>query len=201
MDETMTELTQVEVKQPKFLMMKRVWLAIIIPVMILYFGGIKNLVQLSFVWIFICMILLMLAYKKFRVKKWNAGTRDLLNEKGDGIWFHEFGPTSLRIDEKNEVIHLKEEGNRRTYPFALIKEWRYNLTHSREKTGTEKELDRRHNFQESGFYVLVDDVQFPEWRIMFFPTKGDFNSQEGIRNTELQMKRWMHIFEKVINKA
>lgn len=180
MDETMTELTQVEVKEPKFLMMKRVWLAIIIPVMILYFGGIKNLVQLSFVWIFICMILLMLAYKKFRVKKWNAGTRDLLNEKGDGIWFHEFGPTSLTIDEKNEVIHLKEDGNERTYPFSSIKDWRYNLTYSREKTGTEKELDRRHNFQESGFYVLVDDVRFPEWRIMFFPTKGDFNSQEEI---------------------
>lgn len=197
----MTELTQVEVKQPKFIMMKRVWLAILIPVMILYFGGIKNLVQLSFVWIFICMILLMLAYKKFRVKKWNAGTRDVLNEKGDGIWFHEFGPTSLRIDEKNEVIHLKEEGNQRTYSFASIKEWRYNLTHSRERTGTEKELDRRYNFQESGFYVLVDDVQFPEWRIMFFPTKGDFNSQEGVRNTELQMKRWMNIFDKVINKS
>jgi len=98
------------------------------------------------------------------------------------------------------LIHLMEENKQKTYPFSAVKEWRYNLSTTRERSGMNKELDRTHDFRESGFYISVDDVQYPEWRVMFFPQKGDFNSQEGIRDTELQLKRWMHIFAKVLNK-
>ncbi|MGG6178094.1 DUF4755 domain-containing protein [Pantoea allii] len=194
----MTAMT--EVKQPNFLLMKRVWLAIALPITIYYFSGPQGLIQLALVWIFVSIMLLMFAYKKFRVKKWNASTKDHFGET-DGIWSHEFGPTWMKIDENKGLIHLKEGDKQKTYPFEVVKEWRYNLSTTRERSGMNKELDRTHDFRESGFYIAVDDVQNPEWRVMFFPKQGDFNSQEGIRDTELQLKRWMHIFEKTINKA
>jgi len=197
LEESMTATT--EVKQPNFLMMKRVWIAIALPIVIFYFSGIQGLVQLAIVWIFASIMLLMFAYKKFRIKKWNASTRDVFGES-DGMWSHEFGPTAMKLDEKRGLIHLKEENKQKTYPFSAIKEWRYNLSTTRERTGINKELDRTHDFRESGFYISVDDVQYPEWRVMFFPQKGDFNSQEGIRDTEMQLKRWMEIFNKTINR-
>lgn len=57
----MTAIT--EVKQPNFLMMKRVWIAIALPIVIFYFSGIQGLVQLAIVWIFASIMLLMFAYK------------------------------------------------------------------------------------------------------------------------------------------
>ncbi|MGC1072355.1 DUF4755 domain-containing protein [Pantoea agglomerans] len=191
----------IDAKQPSFLMMKRVWIAIALPVAIFCFSGIQGLIQLAVVWVFASIMLLMFAYKKFRIKKWNASTRDYLNTKNDGIWTHEFGSTWMKIDEQKEIIHLKEENKQKSYPLSAVKEWRYNLTTNRQRTGIEKEVDRTHNFQDSGFFITVDDIQYPEWRIMFFPTSGDFNSLEGSRNTEVQLKRWMQIFDKVINKT
>ncbi|MEI2683669.1 DUF4755 domain-containing protein [Erwinia aphidicola] len=194
----MTAMT--EVKQPNFLMMKRVWIAIALPLAIFYFMGMRGLIQLALVWVFVSIMLLMFAYKKFRIKKWNASTSDYFNNNNDGIWSHQFGPTWMKIDEQKGLIHLKEENKQKSYPFSAVKEWRYNLTTNRQRTGTEKELDRTHNFNESGFFITVDDIQYPEWRVMFFPTSGDFNSQEGSRNTEIQLKRWMQVFDNVINK-
>ncbi|MEB7539104.1 DUF4755 domain-containing protein [Pantoea anthophila] len=190
----------IEVKQPSFLMMKRVWIAIALPVAIFYFLGIQGLIQLALVWIFVSIMLLMFAYKNFRIKKWNASTKDVFGES-DGMWSHEFGPTAMRLDEKRMLVHLREGNKQKTYPFEAVKKWQYNLSTTRERTGINKELDRTHDFRESGFYIAVDDVQYPEWRVMFFPQQGDFNSQEGIRDTELQLKRWMHIFDKIINKV
>ena len=188
-----------EVKQPNFLMMKRVWIAIALPIVIFYFLGMKGLVQLALIWVFASIMLLMFAYKKFRIKKWNASTRDHFGEQ-DGMWSHEFGSTSMKLDQHRGLIHLREENKQKTYPFSAVKEWRYNLSTTRQRTGLDRELDRTHDFKESGFYITVNDVQYPEWRVMFFPQKGDFNSQDGIRDTELQLKRWMHIFNNVINR-
>ncbi|WP_233273077.1 hypothetical protein [Pantoea agglomerans] len=58
-----------EVKQPNFLMMKRVWIAIALPIVIFYFSGIQGLVQLAIVWIFASIMLLMFAYKKIPHQK------------------------------------------------------------------------------------------------------------------------------------
>ena len=118
----------------------------------------------------------------------------------EGMWSHEFGPTAMKLNVKLGLIHLKEENKQKTYPLSAVKEWRYNLSTTRERAGINKELDRTHDFRESGFYIAVDDVQYPEWRVMLFPQKGDFNSQEGIRDTELQLKRWMHISDNAINR-
>lgn len=188
-----------EVKQPNFLMMKRVWMAIALPIVIFYFLGMKGLMELAVIWIFASIMLLMFAYKKFRIKKWNASTKDHFGEQDD-MWSHEFGSTSMKLDQHRGLIHLKEENKQKTYPFSAVKEWRYNLSTTRQRNGLDRELDRTHDFKESGFFITVDDIQYPEWRVMFFPQKGDFNSQEGIRDTEIQLKRWMQVFDNVINK-
>lgn len=113
LEEHMTTMT--DVKQPNFLMMKRVWIAIALPIVIFYFLGMKGLVQLALIWIFVSIMLLMFAYKKFRIKKWNASTRDVFGES-DGMWSHEFGPTAMKLDEKRGIIHLKEENKQKHIP-------------------------------------------------------------------------------------
>ncbi|MEJ5177827.1 DUF4755 domain-containing protein [Erwinia sp. MYb416] len=106
----------------------------------------------------------------------------------------------MKLGQHRGLIHLREENKQKIYPFSAIKEWLYNLPTTRERVGINKELDRAYDFRESGFYIAVDDVQNPEWRVMLFPQQGDFNSQQGMRDTEIQLKRWMHIFDKVVNR-
>jgi len=91
------------------------------------------------------------------------------------------------------------ENKQKTYPFYAVKEWRYNLSTTRQGRGLDRELDRTQDFRKSGFHIAVDDVHNPDWRVTFFPQRGDFNSQEGLRDTEIQLKIWMHTFDKIIN--
>lgn len=187
---SMTAMTQV--KQPNFFLMKRVILAIALPVATLVFGGIKAFVELFPVWGFIGMMLLMFSYKKFQLKKFNAMSVDYFNEKGDGIWSHEYHDNSMTIDEKARKIHLKEGNKQRTYNLLDIKECRYEIV----SDGG----NRRANFNASGFFISVNDIQNPDWQIKFFPTKGDFGTQEGVRDMEIQLKRWMQIFDQVMEQ-
>ena len=107
----------------------------------------------------------------------------------DGMWSHEFGSTSMKLDEQKGLIHLKEENKQKTYPFSAVKEWRYNLTTTDNGLALDRELDRTHDFENQAYYITVDDIQNPEWRVMFFPQNGDFNSHEGIRNTGVPVKK------------
>jgi hypothetical protein len=186
----MTAMTHV--KQPNFFLMKRVILAIALPVVILVFGGMKPFTELAFVWGFISLMLVMFAYKKFQLKKFNAMTVDYFNANGDGIWSHEYHDTTMKLDTKAGKLYLKEENKQKAYNLSDIKECRYEIVPD---TGT-----RRGNFYSSGFFITVNDVQFPEWQIKFFPARGDLNNQEGVRDMEIQLKRWMQIFDQVIGQ-
>ncbi|MEN4602345.1 DUF4755 domain-containing protein [Pantoea agglomerans] len=198
--------TMTEVKQPNFLMMKRVWIAIALPIVIFFFLGMQGLVQLAMIWVFVSIMLLMFAYKKFKVKKWNASTRDYFNEKNDGIWSHEYFSSMMIIDTNKGKIFLKEEKKQKTYNFSDVKEWRYNLSHGGEIVGgglnslTLNNINTNKNLYESGFFVTVNDVQQPEWHIRFFPKSGHINIQDGVRDLELQFKSWMQVFDQVFNK-
>ncbi|WP_370425881.1 DUF4755 domain-containing protein [Pantoea vagans] len=201
----MTAMT--EVKQPSFLMMKRVWIAIALPIVIFYFLGMQGLVQLAMIWVFVSIMLLMFAYKKFKVKKWNASTRDYFNEKNDGIWSHEYFSSLMIIDTNKRKIFLKEEDKQKTYDFSEVREWRYNLSHGGEIVGgglsslTLNNINTNKNLYESGFFITVNDIQNPEWHIRFFPKNGHINTQDGVRDLELQFKRWMQVFDKVVNQG
>lgn len=186
----MTAMTQV--KKPNFFAMKRVIFAITLPVAILLLGGIKPFIQLAFVWVFISLLLLMFAYKKFQLKKFNAMTIDNFNEKGDGIWSHEYHDDSMKLDTQAGKIYLKEGNKQKSYNFSDVRGCRYEIVSD---MGT-----RQSNFQSSGFFITVNDIQYPEWQIKFFPTSGDLNTQEGVRDLEIQLKRWMQIFDQVENQ-
>ncbi|WP_261641530.1 DUF4755 domain-containing protein [Erwinia mallotivora] len=200
----MTTIT--EVKQPNFLMMKRVWIAVALPLVIFYFLGTKGLIDLALIWIFVSILLLMFAYKKFKVRKWNANTKDNFNEKNNGIWSHEYFSSLMIIDTNKRKIFLKEEDKQKTYDFSEVREWRYNLSHGGEIVGgglsslTLNKINTNKNLYESGFFVTVNDIHNPEWHIHFFPRKGHINTQDGVRDLELQFKRWMQVFDQVINK-
>lgn len=196
-----------EIKQPNFFLMIRVWLAIALPLVTLYFSGMKGVVDFALVWGFFSFLLLASAYKKFRVKKWNASTKDYFNEKGDGIWSHEYFSSQIIIDTQKGKIFLKEEDKQKTYNLSDVKECHYNLFHGGDTSVgglaemMENTVRTNKNLYQSGFFVTVNDVLYPEWHIRFFPRKGHINSQEGVRDMELQLKRWMQVFDQVLNQA
>lgn len=90
----------------KFFMMKRVMLAIALPVLVAYFGGGK---VMSVYWVplfFISAMLCATAYGKYVVRKNNDATFNYLNENNDGIYIHKFNDCEIRLD-KNKKYFLK----------------------------------------------------------------------------------------------
>ena len=50
------------------------------------------------------------------------------------------------------------------------------------------------NKKESGFFVSVRDVENPEWRLAFRYMSGRWQ-----RKMEIELKKWMEIFDQCIN--
>lgn len=116
----------------------------------------------------------------------------------------------MLIDLNEKTIKLKEKNKEQTYSLSDIKTWRYDLKNSGKMIGigitngivakSQNDSNRLKDAKNSGFFISVKDIQSPEWQVRFFPKKGRFSDDVGFRDTELQMKRWMQVFEQVLNK-
>lgn len=108
----------------------------------------------------------------------------------------------IGVDPDKQVVHLKSFFNdrsvERTYPFSDIREWHYNLQSGGEVfavglgpavvAGMANAQTRAKNERETGFFVAVKDIDYPEWHIRFAPGP----------NREIEIKRWMEIFRQVV---
>lgn len=52
----------------------------------------------------------------------------------------------------------------------------------------------RKNMDDSGFFISVRDIDYPEWRIAF---KYRIGLKE--RQMEMELKKWMEIFDQIVN--
>ncbi len=205
-----TEVSFKEPSKPTIFVMKRTWIALAIPVAIMLAWGTEAVSQSFMAWFFACAFIIFTAIPKYLDKRKNHSTIDYLNENNDGYYYHEFDKTSLLVDLNKKTIKLKEKNKEKTYPFSDIKTWRYDLTSSGKIIGvgitngiiakSQNDSNRLKDAKNSGFFISVKDIQNPEWQIKFFPKKGRFSDDVGFRDTELQMKRWMQVFEQVLNK-
>ncbi len=190
--------------------MKRIWIALAIPVAIMLAWGAEAVSQSFMAWFFACAFIIFTAIPKYLDKRKNHSTIDYLNENNDGYYYHEFDKTSLLVDLNKKTIKLKEKNKEQTYPFSDIKTWRYDLTSSGKVIGvgitngiiakSQNDSNRLKDAKNSGFFISVKDIQNPEWQIKFFPKEGRFSDDKGFRDTEIQLKRWMQVFEQVLNQ-
>lgn len=56
--------------------------------------------------------------------------------------------------------------------------------------GVANYMQARQNEAETGLFLTVRDIDFPEWQIMFAPDKG----------RDLELKRWMELLRQEINR-
>ncbi|HCI6760120.1 TPA: DUF4755 domain-containing protein [Klebsiella variicola subsp. variicola] len=191
----------------KFFMMKRVMLAIALPVLVAYFGGSK---VMSVYWVplfFISAMLCATALGKYVVRKNNDATFNYLNENNDGIYLHKFNDCEIRLDTNKQEVFLKNSEGANTYSFEEIKEWSYNITYGGEVAGTGLSSIRENgktlsqNIADTGLFIRVKDVRKPEWHIQFYPRNDSFNSRKGINDLKAQLNQWMEIFDQNLNAA
>ncbi|MGF6565621.1 DUF4755 domain-containing protein [Kosakonia cowanii] len=191
----------------KYFMMKRVMLAIGLPVFVAYFGGAKVMSVYCVPLFFISAMLLATAYGKYVVKRNNASTLNYFNDNNDGIYFHKFNDYEIRLDTNKQEVFLKNDEGAKTYSFKEIKEWRYNISYGGEITGGSLKAIRENgkilgqNLSETGLFIRVKDVRKPEWHIRFYPQNDSFNSRNGLNDLKAQLNQWMEIFDQNLNAA
>ncbi|EJH1691495.1 DUF4755 domain-containing protein, partial [Escherichia coli] len=98
----------------KYFMMKRVLVAIFLPVVVAYFGGTK---VMNVYWVplfFVSAMLLATAYGKYVVKKNNSSTFNYFNDNNDGIYLHKFNECEIRLDTNKKEVFLKNEEGAKT---------------------------------------------------------------------------------------
>ncbi|EFM4641690.1 TPA: DUF4755 domain-containing protein [Klebsiella pneumoniae] len=191
----------------KYFMMKRVLVAIFLPVVVAYFGGTK---VMNVYWVplfFVSAMLLATAYGKYVVKKNNSSTFNYFNDNNDGIYLHKFNECEIRLDTNKKEVFLKNEEGAKTYSFDDIKEWSYNITYGGEVAGAGLSSIRENgktlgqNLSETGLFIRVKDVRKPEWHIRFYPRNSAFNSHNGLNDLKAQLNQWMEIFDQNLNAA
>ncbi|HHH0785919.1 TPA: DUF4755 domain-containing protein [Yersinia enterocolitica] len=205
-----TEVSFKEPSKPTIFVMKRVWVALAIPVVIFCTLGSEAVSQSFVAWLLAGAFIIFTAIPKYLDKRKNNATIDYFNDNDDGYYYHEFDKTSLLIDLNKKIIKLKEKNKEQTYPLSDVKTWRYDLTSSGKVIGvgitngiiakSQNDSNRLKDAKNSGFFISVKDIQNPEWQIKFFPKEGRFSDDKGFRDTEIQLKRWMQVFEQVLNK-
>lgn len=151
-------------------------------------------------WCIPAFFLLVTAGISYKHKKDNVSTIDYFNENNDGLWSHEFRDLKMLLNEKQQTITLKNGANEKTYPLSSVIGWRYNLDSGGYDGGFGTGAIRQQNINNSGIFIEVKDVMFPEWRVKFYPKKGNFHQNTGYKDVEMQIKRWIRALNQVINK-
>ncbi|MEQ9937172.1 DUF4755 domain-containing protein [Pectobacterium polonicum] len=191
-----------------FFKMKRLWIALALPMFLSHFGTTEDLISIGFFWIPICAILFFTALGSYILKLSNQATVDNFNDDNDGCYSHTLLNSSMKLDSNKRLIFLKDGNNEKTYSFDDLKEWKYNISHGVEIEDAGLSITAKNinnvrmakNRNETGFFISVRDIKNPEWHIRFFPKEGSFKSQIGFNDLRKQMNQWMEVFDQVVNE-
>lgn len=210
---------------PSIWTIKRLWFALAVPVLIWLANskgsGLSTVVYSSILWFPVSAFIILSSLPKFIHRCNLLATVNNFNENGDGIYCHELkankyklgevtANSAMTLDTNKRLITLESGKNEKTYSFEDIRHWRYNLASGGEAIGSDigtvvqaallNQSSRQKSYKESGLFISVKDIDFPEWQIMFYPTEGQNHTLAGILNMELQLKRWIEVFSQVINQ-
>ncbi|MDD4616438.1 MAG: DUF4755 domain-containing protein [Alphaproteobacteria bacterium] len=185
-------------------------LGICFVIMMLIFPGMAGVIMFSIM--FAPGIVGYFFYEEYKTKqegKWK--------EKWSSAKYTHFcRPSAIALDIEKRVAHLRGsfQGKDvdRSYPFADIRKWRYSIqtggtVYSGPVIGSglssvgaslgsaisdsiRNNKINEDNAKNTGFFIEVRDIDFPEWQI-YFPAG---------KTRELEMKRWMEIFNQNVNQ-
>lgn len=165
-----------KVSKPSFFRSIRFWIVVVVIFWILTDSNPKDTAGFLFMWTLPAFFLLLTAYVSYTHKRANASTVDLLNVNGNGLWSHEFQDSKMTIDTNRELLTLEAGKRKKAYKFSDVKGWRYHLANGGEIIALDmvgmlgskghNNLTRLKNFENSGFFIQVRDIEFPpEWQI------------------------------------
>ncbi|WP_286162412.1 DUF4755 domain-containing protein [Methylobacillus flagellatus] len=120
---------------------------------------------------------------------------------GDCKYQHYHQSTGIAVNLSTRQIYLLDGDDFKKYDFSDVREWTYNLLTGGTSISNRTLAEGAHNHRQnkaneagSGFFVKVKDIDRPEWRVAF-PYSPNNN-----KKTELELKRWMEIFQQNINE-
>jgi hypothetical protein len=155
------------------------------------------------IWVVVGLPLVHFGYKRAFAKKIaDKSAKDEFNSlafvKG-ADYSNVYGDTGIAINKSEKKVLLASAEHVKLYDFSQIKSWRYELNTGGFATGGGlagvglNVAQNRLNQVSSGFFVVVKDIDYPEWRVAFDPSSKE-------RSPKQEMLRWMEIFDQYVNR-
>lgn len=191
----------------RYLMMKRVMLAILLPFLVGCLFGAKALSEYWVVWFFVCAMLMITAWGVWLKNKNRGSSFSYLNDNEDGVFIYKFHNQEMRLDKAKKQLYLKDGLNEKTYAFSDVESWEYNISAGGQiltsgLNPTTNLINNKilgENINDTGFFIKVKDIKNPEWHIRFFPQEGSYKDQKGLISLKKQMMQWMAVFDLTVN--
>ncbi|MDE5190296.1 hypothetical protein PYX08_02805 [Citrobacter freundii] len=101
----------------RYLMMKRVMLAILLPFLVGCLFGAKALSEYWVVWIFVCAMLMITAWDAWLKNKNRNTIFSYLNDNEDGVFIYKFHNQEMRLDKTKKRLYLKKWVKRKNLRF------------------------------------------------------------------------------------
>lgn len=201
-------MNSISTRKPSFFRSYRVWLVIAVALYLYSHISPDNKAKdILILWCILSFFILISAYMSYLYKKLNASTIDKYDN--NGTWSHEFKDSKMFLDTHTRKLILKNGQREKTYSFDQVEKWYYRLESGGEIVAFDlvsilgatghNQSTKQNNIESSGFFIIINDFEFPTWQIKFYPRKGKFHHQKGINDTEEQLQRWCRIFDNVIN--
>ncbi len=121
---------------------------------------------------------------------------------------HQHKGTAIAINPAERTIRLRGQFGNQTvekdYPYADVRSWDFNIisggmtqtfgnvgVNAAIGVGVANYMQSKRNEAQTGLFIAVRDVDFPEWHVRFAPDRG----------RELELKRWMEILRQEFETA
>ncbi len=144
-------------------------------------------------------------YKKLNSKaKEKQAEEDFLSVPivAEAEYKHVFSNTAIALNTKQRKVILASGEAMKSYDFSQIKSWKYEMYESGPTLGTGADglsqairvaaEGMKYNNANSGIFIQVKDIEFPEWRIAF-------NFADTKKPARKEMLKWMEIFDQFVN--
>lgn len=121
------------------------------------------------------------------------GLPDVVN---DLKFKHFYAKTGIAVDTEKREVHLKDSANYKVYRFDEIRSWEANTQSGGMFIGggvnafAANLATQRSNKENTGLFIKVKDVDYPQWKIEFPQTKA-----------KQELTRWMEILQQTLNES
>lgn len=121
------------------------------------------------------------------------GMPDVVNELK---FKHFYAKTGIAVDTHKREVHLKDKSHYKVYRFDEIRSWEANRQSGGQIYGGGVNAlvanleNQRANRENTGLFIKVKDVDYPQWKIEFPPAKA-----------KQELTRWMEILQQTLNES